>query len=328
MKFLSKIVTIRVDQVIDNTGVVPPEGVQELSSALYANHNVKDLPIVVEVGEGKYEVIARSEDIAAARVRVEITIDVLIWDIPPKLIFAAMLFKNGRTMKLQQALPLVKVAMRYFSHKTKGDGAELRKIIDKEDRGLAEFVADLFGINRTDLYDLLEIFEKKPQLLKFINQDVTVRQAVKLLRRKTTGGDSEKKQNGSEEDTCDKPKKKRLLRIDEIDLTAKLTESERSLIRESLPRFLTQLAKGTKIPNEVLLERVYQHISSKTRKSETADLEAKVDHLSIAFEVDGCKILITIHEGDYTTSEAKSLQLPPLDLDNDDDSCEELAIAA
>jgi hypothetical protein len=231
-----------------------------------------------------------------------------------------MLLKNGRIMKLQQALPLAKAAMPYFSHKMKGDGAELRKLLDKEDKGLAEFVADLFGINRTDLYKLLEIYEKMPHLLKFIDTGaLTVKQAMPVINKRVPkdNGDA----SGKEED---KPKKKRLLRVDEVKSTQQLTRSEFKFITVTLPELLIWIKSLLGFPDDIQVERVYQHVSKKGKKKGNEPVP-KVDHLGLAFKVDGKVVSIFIHDGTNPDADSIALDIPRLTPDSD---TEDLAIAA
>ena len=232
-----------------------------------------------------------------------------------------MLLKNGRIMKLQQALPLAKAAMPYFSHKMKGDGAELRKLLDKDDKGLAEFVADLFGINRTDLYKLLEIYEKMPHLLKFIDTGaLTVKQAMPVINKRVPKGPSE----GSDKEE-DKPKKKRLLRVDEIKSTQQFTRSEFTFLTGILPEFLIWLKTLIGIPDDILAERVYQHTPQKGKKVNGIEPNPKVDHLAIALNVDGKVVSIFIHDESNPDADSIALDIPchNSDMDNED-----LAIAA
>ena len=320
MNLKSKIGTISVDQAIDNTGTVTLKGAQELSSALYANHKVKDLPIVVKRGDGKYEVIARSEEIAAAKERGEETMEVLIWDIPKKLIFGARLLKNGRNMKLQQALPILQETMDYFNQKKKGEGAELRKVIDPDDKGLADFVADLFGINRTDLYKLLEIYESNPHLLKFIDSGVlTVKQAMPVINKKKSDDSGDGSGSGE-----GKPKKNRLLRVDEVKSTQQLTRSEFKFITVTLPELLIWIKSLLGFPDDIQVERVYQHVSKKGKKKGNEPVP-KVDHLGLAFKVDGKVVSIFIHDETNPDADSIALDIPPQTSDSGD---EELAMAA
>ena len=317
--FSIKIGTTRVDQVIDNTGAETLEGAQKLSSALYANHKAKDLPIVVKVGD-KYEVIARPEEIAAARERGEETIEVLIWVIPKKLILAARLLKNGRNMKLQQALPILQDTMDYFNQKKKGDGAELRKVIDPDDKGLADFVADLFGINRTDLYKLLDIYVKKPHLLKFIDSGVlTVKQAIPVINKKKSDDSGDGSGSGE-----GKPKKNRLLRVDEVKSTQQLTRTEFKFITVTLPELLIWIKSLLGFPDDIQVERVYQHVSKKGKKTGDEPVP-KVDHLGLAFKLDGKVVSIFIHEETNPDADSIALDIPRLTPDSD---TEDLAIAA
>ena len=264
-----------------------------------------------------YELIAGSDEHQAAQARGDEKVEVLLWNIPKDLVFGAKLFKNAKGLSYQEGSKLAKEAMTYFSFKKNGAGTALRKMLDPDDQGLADFVAGLFGTNRTTLYSWLKVAEAKPELLKFVDKGtVTMEAAERVVNQRNPkvapGIDTE----GNNEIDQKSEKKRRFVNYDEISRISELTPSELSFITETLPDFLPGLRNTATIPNDVLVERIYQHVPKKGSKKGDEPSTPKVDHIEIALQVSNFKVLITIHEiDDNATPAGAAIKLPVTSTD-------------
>lgn len=303
----------------ENFGIAVPKEVVDITLSFAEEYDAKGMMIVHSETD---ELIAGIEEYEAALERGDEYVEVIDWNIPENLIFGAKLLKCGKGLSYQEGSVFAKKAMKYFSFKANGDGVKLRKILDPEDSSLPDFVAKLFNTNRTTLYSWLKVADQKPELLKFVDSGkVTMGDAERVVNQRSSRVTPERSDSKQEEKST--PEKRRFVNHDEITHHSQLTPSELSLATDKLPEFLTQLRKLDIIPNDILVERIYQHIPNKGAKKGTEKSAPKVDHLSIALNLSNFEVLITIHEMDNNQATDVALEFPEIEEVDD-----QFAIAA
>ena len=295
-------------------GMALPTALLDVAQLFATKFGAKGMMIV---HAGTNELIAGFDEYEAAKQRGDTDVEVIVWDVPQSLVFGAQLLKNAKAFNYQEGAAFATAAMEYFSFKKGGAGAELRKLVDPDDKGLAEFVAQLFGTNRTTLYSWINVAANKPELLRFVDAGtVTMCAAERVVNQRSpvniSGTDA------SNEHQVSKPgKKNRFVKHDEITRVAQLTPTELNFITETLPNFLPGLVNSPVLPDDVLVERIYQHIAKKGIKAGAEAPTPKVDHIEIAMQVANFNVLITIHEIDnLATGAAVAVKLPvqPTDI--------------
>jgi len=265
------------------------EPVKEIAHYLANNFGAKSHMILQQ---GSYELIADELEYQAAVERGDTEVEVIIWNIPDNLLFAAKLLHCGSKLKYYDAFPVAEQAMQYFSFTKGGTGAEIRKQLDTEDTSLAEFVAALLKTNRTDLFRIMNIGKVNRNLLLHVDSgQVSLLEAERIAKTSL----SKQKDGDDNDDTADAgsdtkvPEKSKYKDTEIIDKIEDLRPEELAALRIKLIQFLTNLQEGTPLPTGAYIERVYTHVAK------NSDSKRRVDHLLVAFADGSTKIQIFIN---------------------------------
>jgi len=281
-----KTIKIKLSDIkISWTDLKVSESAKKMAKAFKEKYDVNERIIV---HEETLTLIAGYREYLLAKERGDAEVEVLTWNIPHYNVRAAQILFNGSELSMAEKYHWIKWAMKHFSFKTSGPGAELRMEISDDDKGLADFIAPFFGLNRTDLFRLLKVGERNPALLNLLEtKEITIAEAEQIVEESTdtaqVGAGKPSSGGGNQ-----KPTRSKAEQFEKVEKVEDLTSDELNVLQILMVDLLRNLRAGEQLPNGCFIERVWTHYSKKS------GAPRRVDHLAVITKVDGVRIQVTI----------------------------------